>query len=96
MGEIPEGSDRVTGDKVKVPEGRVDLICYNVFRMMNLDVKYGSVKEYYRKVVQEKQGNHGDFLAAVQVWIEKHNSNPTMARLRDTDAIKNPCAEDLD
>ena len=57
---------------------------------MNLDVKYGSVKEYYRKVVQEKQGNHGDFLAAVQVWIEKHNSNPTMARLRDTDAIKTP------
>ena len=66
------------------------IICYNVFRMMNLDVKYGSVKEYYRKVVQEKQGNHGDFLAAVQVWIEKHNSNPTMARLRDTDAIKTP------
>lgn len=38
------------------------------------------MKEYYKKVVQEKQGNQGDFLAAAQVWVEKRNSNPTMAR----------------
>ena len=81
-------TDRVTSEQVRVPEGRVCLICFNVFRVLGLDAKYGAPKAYVKKVLTEKQGNHGNFLASRSRWVEEHNDNPSKVRLRDKDALQ--------
>ena len=73
-------TDRVTSEQARVPEGRLCLICFNVYRMLGLDAKHGAPKSYVKKVITEKQGNHGNFLATRTKWIEEHNLNPAKAR----------------
>ena len=82
--------DRVSGETVKVPEGKLCLLCFNVYRMLGLDAKYGKVKEYVKKVIvdkTDKQSNRSNFLSALKTWIDEHNQNPDMVRLKDKDAV---------
>ena len=44
--------DQVSGKSVKVPEGKICLICLNVFKLLGFMAKYGGYTEYYKKVVQ--------------------------------------------
>ena len=44
--------DQVSGKSVKVPEGKICLICLNVFKLLGHMAKHGSYAEYYKKVVQ--------------------------------------------
>ena len=77
------------GETVKVPEGKL-LLCFNVYCMLGLDAKYGKIKEYVKKVIvdkTDKQSNHSNFLAALKTWMDEHNQNPDMTRLKDKDAV---------
>ena len=59
---------------------------------MGLDTKYGKMKEYVKKVIvdkTDKQSNHSNFLAALKTWMDEHNQNPDMTRLKDKDAVMN-------
>lgn len=44
--------DQASGTACKVPEGKICLICLNVFKLLGFFAKYGSYGEYYKKVVQ--------------------------------------------
>ena len=82
--------DRVSGKTVKVPEGKLCLLCFNVYRMLGLDINCGKVKDYVKKVIvdkTDKQANHRNFLAALKTWIDEHNQNREMTRLKDKDAV---------
>ena len=46
------------------------LTCFNVYRVLGLDAKHGAPKRYVKKVIGEKQGNHGNVLASRAKWIE--------------------------
>jgi len=81
---------RVSGETVKVPEGKLCLLCFNVYCVLGLDAKYGKIKEYVKKVIvdkTDKQSNHSNFLAALKTWIDERNQNPDMTRLKDKDAV---------
>lgn len=74
---------------MKVPERKL-LLCFNVYCMVGLDAKYGKIKEYVKKVIvdkTDKQSNHSNFLAALKTWMDEHNQNPDMTRLKDKDAV---------
>ena len=82
--------DRVSGKTVKVPEGKLCLLCFNVYRMLGLDINCGKVKDYVKKVIvdkTDKQANHSNFLAALKTWIDEHSQNREMTRLKDKDAV---------
>ena len=84
-----KAKDQVGGETVKVPEGKL-LLCFNVYCMLGLDAKYGKIKEYVKKVIvdkTDKQSNHSNFLAALKTWMDEHNQNPDMTRLKDKDAV---------
>ena len=80
-------TDRVTKETVRAPEGRLCLLCFNVYRMLGYDSKCGTVKEYNKKVLSGSQGNHGAFMSSLQQWIQGHNDNPDAVRLRDKASI---------
>ena len=44
--------DQVSGKFVKVPEGKICMICLNVFKLLGHMAKHGSYAEYYKKVMQ--------------------------------------------
>ena len=67
--------DMVTREKVaRIPEGRLCLICANVFRNKGLDFKYGNVDAFlsHASSPQHMQEFH-DFKASVAAWIKEHN-----------------------
>ena len=55
----------MSGETVKVPEGKLCLLCFNVTALLGLGAKYGKIKEYVKKVIvdkTDKQSNHSNFL----------------------------------
>ena len=52
LGKTRTVFDQVSGKSVKVPEGKICLICLNVFKLLGHMAKHGSYAEYYKKVVQ--------------------------------------------
>ena len=77
--------DPVTKDVFRVPEGKLCLICYNVFRSLGLQYQYASYSDYYKKA-QGSSTDHGAFMAAVKEWIKAHNENPEQ-RLQSRDLL---------
>ena len=73
----------------RVPEGKLCLICRNVYYALGLQHKYASYADYHRQVC--KDGNsqaHQKFMAALQKYIEQHNKDPGRAKLRDVQALR--------
>ena len=63
-----------------VPEGKVCLLCINVFKLLSLHIKYGSYKAYSEKI-KAKTVDHNEFLAALAEWIKSHNKDPQRSRM---------------
>jgi len=72
----------------RVAEGRLCLICRNVFCAMGLQHKYGSTREYFREISGSGAKEHEKFMAGLKAWIEQHNDNPSRTRLKDVKAVK--------
>ena len=68
------------GTLVSVPEGKVCLLCINVFKLLSLHIKYGSYKAYSEKI-KAKTVDHNEFLAALAEWIKSHNKDPQRSRM---------------
>ena len=73
----------------RVAEGRLCLICFNVYRAKGLHHRHGSYADYY-KFISDKANiqEHQKFMAALQEWIQQHNASPDRARLRDAAAVR--------
>ena len=68
------------GEEFSVPEGRVCLLCRNLFKMLGMDYTHGSHKRYADKI-KSKAVDHQDFLAKLDRWIKTRNSSPGQSRL---------------
>ena len=80
----------VTKEEVayRVPEGKLCLICSNVYHLLGLKHKWGSYKQYCEKCLKQKQGDHAPFMAALAKWIADHNANPERRRVVDPKAVQ--------
>ena len=75
-GRRPWGKYRkVTDQGVRVPEGRICLLCFNVFRSLGYQYSHGTYSEYWKKN-KDKPQEHGVFLSALAEWIKSHNASP--------------------
>ena len=72
----------------RVAEGRLCLICRNVFCAMGLQHKYGSTKEYFQQISGSGAKEHEKFMAGMKEWIAQHNDNPSRTRLKDVKSVK--------
>lgn len=77
--------DPETETWVKVPEGKLCLICFSTFRALGLHYKYANYGSYY-KAITNKQEDHSTFLQAVKEYIQQKNASPG-SRI-DREAVK--------
>ena len=79
---------KVPQHKVRVPEGKCCLPCYNVFRLLGKHRKHKSYQDYYKHISQrQNQHEHKDFLAAVKQWLKQHLENPDKFKLHDKEEL---------
>ncbi|CAK9111622.1 Uncharacterized protein SCF082_LOCUS51789, partial [Durusdinium trenchii] len=58
-----------SGETVRVPSGRLCLICFNVYRALGLHKEHKSVDDYYKHVSKKaNQNDHRGFLASRKAW----------------------------
>ncbi|CAE7243053.1 unnamed protein product [Symbiodinium sp. KB8] len=70
------------GETVRVPEGKIDLICLNVFRATGLNKEHKNYTAYFAWVSKkENQAKHKGFLASRKEWVKQHNENPDKVKL---------------
>ena len=69
--------DPETDSQVRVPEGKVRLICFSTFRGLGYHYKYGSYNAYYQQI-RDNAAAHSEFLASVKEFISQKNDNPKM------------------
>ena len=69
--------DPETDSQVRVPEGKVCLICFSTFRGLGYHYKYGSYNAYYQQI-RDNAAAHSEFLASVKEFISQKNDNPKM------------------
>ncbi|CAJ1345289.1 unnamed protein product, partial [Effrenium voratum] len=92
-GCVPWGKYRKIRDSegvlFRVPEGRVDLICLNVWRLRGLAHKYDNMGGYMKVVNAGRQGQelHQSFLSARSEWLRLHAKNPKL-KLKDKESLK--------
>ena len=76
---------------VRVAEGKCCLPCFNVFRLLGKDRKYGSYQAYYKhvsqKTNQQAQNEHKDFLAGVKNWLKQHEEDPEKFKLKSKEDL---------
>lgn len=76
---------------VRVAEGKCCLPCFNVFRLLGKDRKYGSYQAYYKhisqKTNQQAQAEHKDFLAGVKNWLKQHQEDPEKFKLKSKEDL---------
>lgn len=75
------GSD----EQVKVPEGKLCMICFSTFRALGLNYKYPSYGAYYKEIVNDNS-KHTSFINSMKEWIKQRNEDPT-GRM-DREAVK--------
>ena len=75
------GSD----EQVKVPEGKLCMICFSTFRALGLNYKYPSYGAYYKEIVNDNS-KHTSFISSMKEWIKQRNEDPT-GRM-DREAVK--------
>ena len=75
--------DTLSGTKYRVPEGKLCLICLNVYKALGLGLLY-SGSEYFKQLKKEE---HNSFLSSVAEWIRQHNEDPQRAKLGDKKAL---------
>jgi len=78
----------------KMPSGKVCALCNNLFRMLDLKLKFGSIKKYW-KWQAAQQGRHQPFLDARKKLIRKINDDPSAYRIKDAKSLKSEMAEQL-
>ena len=69
--------DPETDAPVRVPEGKICLICFSTFRGLGYHYKYGSYNAYYQQI-RDNAAAHSEFLASVKDFISQKNDNPKM------------------
>ena len=69
------------GEDIAMPEGKVCLLCRNVFKLLGMQFAHGSYKKYADKV-SSKTVDHDPFLQALAEWIKTHNQGGNAARRR--------------
>ena len=71
----------------RVPEGKLCLICQNVYALLGLRHKYGSYKQYHETVLKQKGGDHNQFMASLAKWVKDHNEHPQRNRVVDRTGV---------
>ena len=71
----------------RVPEGKLCLLCQNVYHLLGLKHRYGSYKQYHEKVIKQRGGDHKQFMSSLAKWVEEHNENPERQRVSDGKTI---------
>ena len=63
--------------QVRVPEGKICLICFSTFRALGYHYKYGSYSTYYQQI-RDNAAAHSEFLCCAKDFISQKNENPKM------------------
>ena len=77
------------GSGLKKAQGRICLICHNVFYSLGLPAKFDTLGAYWKHVtVPTNQHEHQKFLASHKMWIKLFNDNPSKVRIRSRSALE--------
>ena len=78
------------GSQLKKAQGRICLICHNVFYSLGLTAKFDTIEAYWKHVtVPTNQNEHQKFLASLKMWIKLYNEDPTQVRIKNRKALEN-------
>ena len=72
---------------VKVPEGKLCLLCRNTYWALGYQHRWPSYVDYH-KFIQTNQQFHQKFLSALAKWIAQHCDDPGRTKLKDVQALR--------
>ncbi|CAK0808854.1 unnamed protein product, partial [Prorocentrum cordatum] len=74
---------------VQDPDGNVWLVCFNVSKVMGIDLEFDSIQAYLEHIFgNPTKARHAVFMTARQNWIDQHNADPSTVKLRTEAALR--------
>ncbi len=70
------------GEAVRVPAGKMCLLCLNCYRQLGYHIKYGSISKYMQLMQTNPAEHQAAFHRSLKVYIKKLQENPDSIRLR--------------
>ncbi len=83
------------GERVRVPAGRLCLLCLNCYRQLGYHIKYGSLSKYLEQMQTNPAEHQEKFHKSLRVYISKLQDRPNQHRLQPScDHLASPTTID--